>query len=279
MIKDLKLQKQERLNTCVYMDYENIEKQLSKYNTTAKKINFFDRITKYLETLNLNVIDFIVYANYDDSLFNKTHQTWLQSLGLQTRHTSNKGKNSGDLEMTIDALKSLYKNDYIDVFVIISCDRDFIPLIKAIKSENKITYVISTEIGFNKVVTTYADAHEYIENIFKEELDKVELTEIHDVSKMVASGVAKEDDDKNVKRICSFFYKSRMYKYYKEDHVKEIILKKYLSQVSKAMKMNIKEVDRFFRLASSMKYICIYDNNSGEECIKEGIKKDELTLD
>lgn len=92
-------------------------------------------------------------------------------MGLQTRHASNDGKNSGDLELTVDALRVLYKNSNINFFVIISSDRDIIPLLKAIKYENKTSYVLSTQNGFNKTVAEYADFHEYIEEIFNLTLD------------------------------------------------------------------------------------------------------------
>ncbi len=105
------------------------------------------------------------YGNFEKKLFQGKHQTALQKLGLQTRHSANNGKNCSDLMLAVDTLTILYKNPNIHVFIIVSSDRDLIPLLKAIKYENKIAYVISTKYGFDPVVSNYADHHEYIEDI------------------------------------------------------------------------------------------------------------------
>lgn len=41
-----------------------------------------------------------------------------------------------------------------------------ISLLKAIKYENKFSYVYSTQNGFNQIVAKYADFHEYLEDLF-----------------------------------------------------------------------------------------------------------------
>lgn len=273
-ILNIKMKKELRLNTCVYVDYENITKQLKNYGTTPTKINFFSGIKSHLEKLNLNIIDFLIYANYDDGEFTKGNcQTELQALGLQTRHTSNKGKNSGDLEMTIDALKELYKNAFIDVFVIISCDRDFVPLIKAIKSENKIAYVISTEIGFNKVVISYADEHEYIENIFASEIKikPITLEAAFESSKQnYPEGVRLE----LIKKACKLFYTSKLY-----NEVEEISLVGFVTQASKALKLPIKQMMEIFSEANELEYIDLYKNGKKIDCLKDGVKKCEILVD
>jgi hypothetical protein len=149
-----------------YVDYENILELLKAYGKNPLEIGFFPVIQSRLAIAGLKVIDFIVYGNFEKKVANDTGQTFLRGMGLQTRHASNNGKNSGDLELTVDALRDLYKNPNIDIFVIISSDRDIIPLLKAIKYENKLSYVYSARNGFNQIVTKYADFHEYIEDVF-----------------------------------------------------------------------------------------------------------------
>lgn len=273
-IVNIKIKKEQRLNTCVYVDYENITKQLKNYGTTPSKINFFEVIKLHLEKLNLNIIDFLVYANYDDGEFTKGKcQTELQALGLQTRHTSNKGKNSGDLEMTIDALKELYKNAFIDVFVIISCDRDFVPLIKAIKCENKIAYVISTEIGFNKVVISYADEHEYIENIFANEI------KVKPITLEIAYESNKPSDQNEItfelmKKTCNLFYTSKLY-----ESVDEVSLLGFASQASKALRLPVKKIIAIFENSNELEYIDLYVNDKKTKCLREGSKKCEIFVE
>ena len=150
--------KNKQLNAITYIDYENIYELLKKSGHDPLEMNFFKVIQEKLKTTGLNIIDIIVFANFEkNGSVNKDSKRYLRSMGLQTRHASNNGKNCGDLELTVDALRDLYKNPSIDVFVVISSDRDIIPLLKAIKYENKVSYVISTRNGFNQIVAKYAD--------------------------------------------------------------------------------------------------------------------------
>jgi uncharacterized LabA/DUF88 family protein len=159
--------KEELLNAAIYIDYENIYELLKIYQADPLEINFFPVIlAKLKHTYQLNVMECIAYCNFEKKPLQARHQSLLQNLGIQTRHSANNGKNSSDLMLTVDSLTTLYKNPNIKVFVIISSDRDIIPLLKAVKFENKHTHVISTRYGFCPVVSCYADRHEYIEDIF-----------------------------------------------------------------------------------------------------------------
>jgi hypothetical protein len=59
--------KQGLTNTVVYVDYENIAKLLKQYGHDPIEIDFFRVIQKRLRTANLNIIDFIVYSNFEKS--------------------------------------------------------------------------------------------------------------------------------------------------------------------------------------------------------------------
>jgi uncharacterized LabA/DUF88 family protein len=124
---------QNTIASVVYVDYENIHETLKHYQKDPFEMEFFQTIQKKLASAGLNVIDFIVYSNFAKKTLTPEHQTTLRSIGLQTRPASNNGKSSGDLELTVDVLRVLYKNPEVNVFVIISSDRDIIPLLKAIK--------------------------------------------------------------------------------------------------------------------------------------------------
>jgi uncharacterized LabA/DUF88 family protein len=152
------------LRAIIYANYENILELLKNYGKNPLEIDFFRVIQDRLAAAGLKVIDFIVYGNFEKRSSSGDHQSILQGMGLQTRHVSDNRKNSGDLELTVDALKDLYKNSNIDIFIIISSGRDIIPLLKTIKYKNKLSYVISTQNRFNQTVAQYTDFHEYIED-------------------------------------------------------------------------------------------------------------------
>jgi uncharacterized LabA/DUF88 family protein len=269
--------KNDYTNAAVYVDYENIFELLKRYGKNPLEIDFFPvLLNKLRERHKLNVIDFIVYSNFEKQPFFGRHQTILQALGLQTRHSSNNGKNSGDLELTVDALKTLYKNPGIEVFVIISSDRDIIPLIKAIKYENKTTYVLSTKNGFNQIVTKYADHHEYIEDIFNlsdsslEPNNKPVEWELNFDFAQIS-----EENINEAKRICKLFYDSNIWKRH-EKQGDAISLNGYLNAISKTIDRIPTQIINDFKLAHHLGYIKLYKDAKDRLCLEQGSKKNEV---
>jgi len=277
MINEIKNEKDRYLNTSVFVDYENLFEKLEEYDTTPLLIDFFKVIKLRLrEKHNLNVIDFVAYCNFEkNKLFQASHQTALQSFGIQTRHTSNNGKNSADLELTVDALKTLYKNSNIEVFVIISNDRDNIPLIKTIKGENKIAYVISTKNGFNTIVCEYADFHEYIEDIFNLDISILDKNK----EKIIAVDetiVQKEDNIARAKEVSKLYYSSTPYKAY-HDNGNSVGVKGYISAAIKKLNRTYEEVLNDFKVANNLKYVELYhDDTVNELSIRDGENKSKI---
>ncbi len=60
----------------------------------------------------------------------------------QEPHKATAIKNSVDIHMVIDAMRTLYTHENIDVYVFVTGDRDFIPLIHAIRQKGKMCVVI-----------------------------------------------------------------------------------------------------------------------------------------
>jgi uncharacterized LabA/DUF88 family protein len=273
--------KQNLINASIYVDYENIYELLKEYGKTPLEINFFSVILQKLQTEHqLNVVDFMVYCNFEKNTFDRRHQTELRGLGLQTRHSANNGKNSGDLELTVDALRTLYKNSNIDVFVIISSDRDIIPLIKAIKYENKIAYVLSTKIGFNRIVAKYADHHEYIEDIFglsdllrKPHQNPEDKVAVHfDGSNLDPNSIARAQE------VSKLFYESKVWQRSKLLN-EPISLNGYVNIIAKTITRLAPEIIEDFKLAHYLGYIQLYKDAKKGMCIEEGPKKEELPLE
>ncbi len=55
-----------------------------------------------------------------------------------------KGKNSADIKLTVDALETAITKPYIDTMVILSGDSDYMPLIAKLHEYNKYVIVINT---------------------------------------------------------------------------------------------------------------------------------------
>jgi uncharacterized LabA/DUF88 family protein len=255
----------------VYIDFENIFEILKKYGKDPLEMNFFKVIHEKLKVEGLKIIDFIIYDNFEKNSRNIKQQTFLRAMGFQTRHSSNNGKNASDLELMADALKDLYENPSIDVFVIISSDRDIIPLLKAINYKNKISYVISTTNGFNQVVIRHTTFHEYIESIFKltppdEAINNQDaLLELIKIDPATVS-LAKI---RRAREVARYFYKSHIWTQ-ASLLGKPINLKGYLDVVIRAVKRSPADILDDFKLAHCLKYIAIYQDPARGLCLKEG---------
>jgi uncharacterized LabA/DUF88 family protein len=258
-------------NAMVYVDYENIRELLKIYGKDPLELDFFRVIQDRLGAAGLKVIDFIVYGNFERKIASGNHQTVLRSMGFQTRHASNHGKSSGDLELTVDVLKNLYKNPSIDIFVIISSDWDIIPLLKAVKYENKLSYVFSTRNGFNQIVAKYADFHEYIETIFTlAPIGRVTITP-DEIDGLAGTGppIVSPEKIRRAKEVCHYLYTSQIWA--KASILgRPVSLKGYADVAARVVNRSPDEVWEDFKLAHRFKYIAIYQDPERGLCLKAG---------
>jgi uncharacterized LabA/DUF88 family protein len=260
----------------VYIDFENISELLKKSGHDPLEMNFFKVIQEKLKTIGLNIIDIIVFGNFEKDTANGKQQTLLRAMGLQTRHASNNGKNSSDLELTVNALRDLFRNPNIDVFVIASSDRDIIPLLKEIKYENKYSFIITTRNGFNPTVIKYADSHEYIEDIFELTPPDEAIVDLDALSELIKIDPAMVSLAKvrRAREVARYFYRSHIWT---QASIlgKPVNLKGYLDVIAKVIKRSPADILNDFKLAHCLKYLTIYQHPARGLCLKEGkqIKK------
>ena len=111
-------------NVAVLIDYENVG--------ASSLEGLFDSIA--------NIGRAIIKKAYADwSNVPKEPVVLLQKLGIeaiQNFHASNSAKNSSDIRLAIDAIELLYKS-HVDVFVIVSADSDFVPLVNQLRAAGK----------------------------------------------------------------------------------------------------------------------------------------------
>lgn len=153
-------------NVLVFIDYENIHNILRKYYTNVQEKKFFEVLRDLLKKMNFNVLDITAYCNFDlEDMLNSRHQTWLLQHNINVKHTSNRGKNFADLQIAVDVLEQVYENTIVDGYVIISSDKDMIPLIKAIRRRNKYAYLIATVKDCDFGVTVFPNDHYFLEKL------------------------------------------------------------------------------------------------------------------
>lgn len=267
--------KNQLLNAAVYVDYENIYELLQKYKVNPLDINFFPALLdRFRDVYRLNIMECIVYGNFEKKAFQGKLQTILQNFGLQTRHSAKNGKNCSDLMLTVDALTTLYKNPNIQAFVIISSDRDMIPLIGAIKYENKFAYMISTKWGFNPAVSYYPDQHEYIEDIFHLE-PGTPTGETTEELELFGQDLLNHSAIEKAQEVSKLFYHSNVWKVYNKVG-DPITLKGYIHIVSKKVGREDDQILNDFKLAHRFKYVTIYRDENKGLCLTKGDNYQEV---
>lgn len=166
----------EMYNVAIYIDYENIYKTLLKERKNLLREGFFESISKWCRDQNLRIVKIVAYCNFDnEDLYKSYHQTILQEYGVNTVHTSNRGKNYSDLQISIDAINDMYLNHNIDEFIIMSNDKDMSPLLNTIKSNKKKAILLTVGETYDYALCNVPDEHITLENI----LEKVDESSLY----------------------------------------------------------------------------------------------------
>ena len=178
----------EMYNVAIYIDYENIYKTLLKEKKNLLREGFFESISKWCKDNNLRIVKIVAYCNFDnEDLYKSYHQTILQEYGVNTVHTSNRGKNYSDLQISIDAINDMYLNRNIDEFIIMSNDKDMSPLLNTIKSNKKKVILLTVGETYDYALCNVPDEHITLENIL-EKVDEKSLY-IHHIEEKVHENI------------------------------------------------------------------------------------------
>ncbi len=120
-------------NLAVFADFENVA-----LGVRDAKYPSFD-IELVLQRLldKGNVVVKKAYCDWDRyrSAVRQLHEAAFELIEIP--HVSYSGKNSADIRLVVDALDLCYTKAHVDVFVIISGDSDFSPLVSKLRENNK----------------------------------------------------------------------------------------------------------------------------------------------
>ena len=127
------------MSTAAFLDFENVYLGIPRVLDQKEWIrSVVEKLLKELGDLPNILKAYGNWENYDQA------SSVVSRLGFQPIYTlSQHGKNSADLEMSLDIHKLLLTNDDIQQFVIISGDRDFIPIARRVAEAGKDLTVVS----------------------------------------------------------------------------------------------------------------------------------------
>lgn len=143
------------MNIAIFIDGENISAKEYK--------NILEDVRKYGRISISNV--------YLDWTENRSWMETSKNFGITPIQCNKiKGKNSVDLKITVDMMRTLYRRE-IDLFCILTTDSDFCHIVNELKSENKMVYIYGPKINMNHSLLSICDKFIDIQNLKKEEFE------------------------------------------------------------------------------------------------------------
>jgi uncharacterized protein (TIGR00288 family) len=152
-------------NLAVFADYENVA-----LGVRDAKYPSFD-IELVLQRLldKGNVVVKKAYSDWDRyrSAVKQLHQAAFELIEIP--HVSYSGKNSADIRLVVDALDLCYTKAHVDVFVIISGDSDFSPLVSKLRENNKQVIGLGVKNSSSDLLIDNCDEFIYYDDLVREQ--------------------------------------------------------------------------------------------------------------
>ncbi len=127
----------------LFVDYENVADQEGKH---------LERILKEV-TAEGSVTMLRAYADW--SRFGN-HRKRLQASGFELIDLpSSNGKNRADIKLAVDVLETAFTKSFVDSFIIVSGDSDFIPLVTKLNELNRRAWLYTTKEVHSPLLAQY----------------------------------------------------------------------------------------------------------------------------
>lgn len=171
-------------DVAVFIDFENIYISVrSRYDANPNFEIIMDLCQRYGRVIIARAYaDWYRYPRVTNALYANA----IEPMYVPTYHydreegrTGRAIKNSVDMHLCIDMMKTLYAFPNIDTFVLITGDRDFIPLINAVRQLGKRTVVIGVAQATASHLATAADEFLYYSQVV-EDVDEAVAADVRD---------------------------------------------------------------------------------------------------
>ena len=152
-------------NMAVFCDYENVA-----IGVRDAKYDAFD-IGLVLERLldKGKIVVKKAYADWDRYRTAKRPMHEAAFELIEIPHVSYSGKNSADIRMVVDALDLCYTKSHLDIFVIVSGDSDFSPLVSKLKENNKQVIGVGVKNSSSDLLIDNCDEFIYYDDLVRGE--------------------------------------------------------------------------------------------------------------
>jgi len=153
-------------NIAIFCDYENVALGVRDAKYTKFDIGLV--LQRLLDKGNV-----IVKKAYCDWERYKTSRRQLHEAAfelIEIPHVSYSGKNSADIRLVVDALDLCYTKEHLDVFVIISGDSDFTPLVSKLRENNKQVIGLGVKNSSADLLIDNCDEFIYYDDLVRDQL-------------------------------------------------------------------------------------------------------------
>jgi uncharacterized protein (TIGR00288 family) len=151
-------------NMALFCDFENVA-----LGVRDAKYAAFD-MQKVLERLLLkgNIVVKKAYCDWEryKEFKGSMHEAAFELIEIP--HVRLSGKNSADIRMVVDALDLCYTKSHVDIFVIISGDSDFSPLVSKLRENNKIVIGVGVKDSTSDLLMSNCDEFIFYDDLIRE---------------------------------------------------------------------------------------------------------------
>ena len=151
-------------NMALFCDFENVALGVRDARYAA-----FD-IRKVLERLLLkgNIVVKKAYCDWERFKDFKRGMHEASFEMIEIPHVRLSGKNSADIRLVVDALDLCYTKSHVDVFVVISGDSDFSPLVSKLRENNKTVIGVGVKNSTSDLLVSGCDEFIFYDDLVRE---------------------------------------------------------------------------------------------------------------
>jgi uncharacterized protein (TIGR00288 family) len=151
-------------NLAVFCDYENVA--LGAQDATFGAFDIDLVIERLLEKGKVVVKK--AYSDWSryDAAKRPLHEAAFELIEIP--HVSYSGKNSADIRLVVDALDLCYTKSHVTVFVIVSGDSDFSPLVSKLRENDKRVIGVGVKNSSSKLLIENCDEFIYYDDLIRE---------------------------------------------------------------------------------------------------------------
>jgi len=150
-------------NLAVFCDYENVAIGVRDARYTRFDIDLV--LERILDKGKVVVKK--AYADWDRFKSDKRPMHEAAFELIEIPHVSYSGKNSADIRLVVDALDLCYTKKHVDVFVIISGDSDFSPLVSKLRENNKTVIGLGVKNSSSDLLIENCDDFIYYDDLVR----------------------------------------------------------------------------------------------------------------